>query len=372
MPAIITDRFRIKNAGDFIESVDEDNLFLFIGKITPWADDNAPPLPEDSTIQTSYEHWEDMLAAKKVTTSDIVHVVRRYNWEAGRDDYVAYNPNDSELFRKQFYVLADNNGQLNVYKLLVKGAGTTADKPTSTDKNGTVAGTDGYVWKYMYTVGATDAIKFLTPQHIPVRNESNNALAAADNVGLEPAPIGGHGADNIQELGAFFTGINVRLEFGEIVNGEETFTTENDFRKIGLVFNPLLAGTQTLATAGAFRQTTRLQITISPNSPSTVFEVDEEITVTGSPGETARVVFHDTENNLLFVNIEDADYNPSTLTIDANSSIVGTNSGTTATVDSNTPPGLQPYSGEVLYIENRKPIPRANDQIESLTIILEF
>jgi tetratricopeptide (TPR) repeat protein len=35
-------------------------------------------------------------------------------------------------------------------------------------------------------------------------------------------------------------------------------------------------------------------------------------------------------------------------------------------------PGLEAYTGDVLYVENRSPISRANDQIEDVKLVIEF
>jgi hypothetical protein len=53
-------------------------------------------------------------------------------------------------------------------------------------------------------------------------------------------------------------------------------------------------------------------------------------------------------------------------------SISGGTSGTTGTISGISTPGLQPYTGDVLYIENRSPISRATDQIEDVKLIIEF
>ena len=46
--------------------------------------------------------------------------------------------------------------------------------------------------------------------------------------------------------------------------------------------------------------------------------------------------------------------------------------GTTGTIAGIANSQLQPYSGDVLYIENRSPISRAADQIEDVKLVIEF
>ena len=97
MPALVTNKFRIHNAKQFVEAFDEvsttsgaavsdasgllnTNMYLFIGKTTAWSDDSAPPSPTDAVANTHYEHWRDMIAAKRITSADVSHVIPRKNW----------------------------------------------------------------------------------------------------------------------------------------------------------------------------------------------------------------------------------------------------------------------------------------------------
>ena len=56
-------------------------------------------------------------------------------------------------------------------------------------------------------------------------------------------PEGGHGADAVVELGAFRVMINAKLSYDE---GAGDFPIDNDYRRIGLVTNPLKFGTSEL------------------------------------------------------------------------------------------------------------------------------
>ena len=46
--------------------------------------------------------------------------------------------------------------------------------------------------------------------------------------------------------------------------------------------------------------------------------------------------------------------------------------GSTATVTSLTAGEFKPYSGTLLYVENRSPVVRASDQTEDIKLIIEF
>ena len=199
MPALVTNKFRIHNAKQFVEAFDEvsftsgtsvtdssgllnTNMYLFIGKVTSWTDDQTPPTPTDAVANTHYENWRDMIAAKKITSSDVSHAIPRKNW-TNNTSYFAYTHNAATLFSQDFYVMTDD---YNVYKCLANNdttsggiVGTTSTvKPTGTGTS-IISTADGYKWKFMYQISAADALKFVTPNYIPVDTvrRSNGFLA---------------------------------------------------------------------------------------------------------------------------------------------------------------------------------------------------
>ncbi len=199
MPAIVTNKFRIHNAKQFVEAFDEvsttsgavvsdssgllnTNMYLFIGKVTPWSSDSAPPTPTDAVANTHYENWRDMIAAKKITSSDVSHVIPRKNW-TNNTNYFAFTHTEADLNSQDFYVMTD---AYNVYKCLSNSdttsggvvATTSTVKPTGTGTS-IISTTDGYKWKFMYQISAADALKFVTPNYIPVDTvrRSNGYLA---------------------------------------------------------------------------------------------------------------------------------------------------------------------------------------------------
>jgi len=52
--------------------------------------------------------------------------------------------------------------------------------------------------------------------------------------------------------------------------------------------------------------------------------------------------------------------------------ITGGTSGATGTVDQVNTPEVEAYSGDILYLENRRPIARASDQLEDIKVIIAF
>ena len=117
MARLVTTKFKVHNAEQFVESLDETsatNLYLFIGKVQEWDDENAPPAPNEAVANTLYSYWDQMIAAKKVTSADVKHVITRHNWQSNTA-YTAYAHTNPDQLSNTFYVVTED---LNIYKCL--------------------------------------------------------------------------------------------------------------------------------------------------------------------------------------------------------------------------------------------------------------
>lgn len=528
MAAIITEKFRLHNAEQFFESFNEtgDGLsssldstyYFFIGKNTSFIDadnynvensvsDSVPPVPQDDVASEMYI-WDSMIAAKRITSSDVTYAIPRRNWTSNTlyDMYehdirpangldtvgnLSSTGVDSLWFSNYVFMTSE----YKVYKVLDNNGGANYDvngtEPTS-ESTEPFLSDGGYFLKYMYTLTVEQIDKFLTSDFIPVPTgvtanpvpgrihvvrvtggsgytdgtyyttvngdgkgaivkifisggtiqpfgsgatktevfgngiltpvEENNreytygyidltnvysnfdsqtgTLSDPGNLNIsgtgtlgkiEPiiSPIGGHGANLVEELGAHFVMMNVKMTQAE---GDD-FTIANDFRQLGIVVNPANWGSPaSIATDSTRRQTYAIKF---DQAPSTDFIIDEKITqsVTGAVG---RVVDWDSTNNILYyVQERHPDYGvdstnnyvefkgtnlvtgaqsnafetPSTLstetiTLDGGNDIVFTSGYCN--------PELEPDTGKIIYFENRRPISRAADQTEDIKITIEF
>jgi len=568
MAAIISEKFRIFNAKQFLESLSEasaTNMYFFVGRPQKWyayleiynvsgtfqvgetvtggglsgtvqevhpnslllavtnatsapasgstmtggtssatakastyryATEDAPPAPIDNQIEKAAV-YDDIIAAKRITSTFARLVAPRYNWSLSTNPkFDMYRPNysptpggggaigvqtalgSSALSGSKYYVM---NSNYEVFKCLYNGQtpanptginATYEPKTSPTAGQGTYANglftesATGYIWKYMYTLSTADVIAFLSSDFLPmgtyagpaavdgaihiavikdgganmptngtvyvpvdgdgtgaivkITTSAGGAISSAEmyaagtgytygnvrlvngniytDTGLTNAatiaanatgavevimsPEGGHGADLAAEFFAKRVMTNIRLTYAE---GSGDFPVDNDFRRIGIIQDPYNYGTTTVASASTLRGTAALKLTGSGD-----YTIDEEISQTVSGGTAkGRVVSWDSTNGILkyFQSPDLHTHNGKVLAFDhATNNVTGATSSTARPIDGNQDtaladisftdgkanPEIAPNSGDIVYIENRRQITRAADQIEDIKLVIEF
>ena len=224
---------------------------------------------------------------------------------------------------------------------------------------------------------------------------SDAALSSASAMGgsggavsVVIGPKGGHGFNAVEELGGHYVMMATTLTAAE---GDD-ITTENDFRKLGIVVDPNTFGTTSVASVATARLTYAVKLT----SQSGTYDGDEKISQ-ATTGAIGKVVEWDSSNSILYYTQERfGDYGTNGTTggyvaFSGANVITGATSGATGTPDAaadsavtlsggNTVtfsdgyanPELAADSGDIIYLENRKPISRSSDQIEDIKVIVEF
>ena len=254
---------------------------------------------------------------------------------------------------------------------------------------GLTAGTDTTIHSggAAYTYGSVNLGSSYTFSDSGLSSSSSMGSGTGGAVDVIISPKNGHGNDAVIELGGHYVMTATTLTQAE----NDDVTTANDFRQVGIVVDPTTYGTTTVATSSTARQT----FIVKMSSSSGTFEVDEKISQ-ATTGAIGKVVEWDSTRSLLYFQQERfGDFGTNSTTGDntafsganlitgASSSATGTPSTTTETVtlpNSNTVslttgyanPELQPDSGNIIYLENRKPISRSSDQTEDIKVIIEF
>ena len=490
MAAILTDKFRVILAERFKERIllDEDDnsksgLWLFFARPREWKDYqgneiNVPTNPVDNQ-EISFEIYDYIIGLKKVPPSEVRQVIRNNKWTSGlvydyyRHDYgsvidntqnngntIIYqlgNSNEAKLYETDHYVVTS---EYKVYKCLDNSNNSASTvEPSSTSQSPFLL-SDGYTWKYMFTVNASDFEKFKSDDYIPVPeiSEVSNRISASSNYGgaiykVDVKTAGsGYSTGDIFKIigdgenaqvrvttvnsGGGITGLRVinpgtgytygQIDTSLIVNAQGTevagngssasltpiispkegiavdfakelgankvvvharlepddFVLKNDFTVVGLVLNPTFTGSPASTAIGTHVLTLNGALNINP----TLLE-DQQIKVTNpekDPKATGTVVHYEDDGlvrKIYFHQENIVDYGLNDRGIRTpferdDDFVIGANAIVTGSVqdtaDAVSAPQILRGSGDIIYIDNRNKISRAQDQTEDFKIILEF
>ena len=258
-------------------------------------------------------------------------------------------------------IVTNGSGTITSAEVVSRGSGYTYANVLL--ENGSLFSNQGLTASVATPGGATGAIEAILP------------------------PLGGHGYDHETELNGKRVMTNIRLTYAE---GQGDFPVDNDFRRIGIVADPLNYTGTTYAELDTLTGLRAVKIT----GATADYNVDERIQQTVTDGTAYGTVvswtLDDGQTNqgvLKYIQTNDAHVDNGVVrAFDASAgAITGQLSTASGTVENYTGsllgstfaagianPEIKNNSGEVIYIENRRLITRAPDQIEDIKLVIEF
>ena len=185
---LVPSEFKTHLINQIVESVTEGSntaYYAFVGDHETVASTvEEVDVPLENFRSTNTNVYRNMIFGKRIKESDLSFVINRHNWTSGTV-YQMYDDQKTDLQDTNFYVVVDESSFKHVYKCLYNNNGApSTDKPlfknAKYDSDLYVTGddyyetSDGYQWKYMYSISSTVFNKFATEKYIPV--VSNTAV----------------------------------------------------------------------------------------------------------------------------------------------------------------------------------------------------
>jgi len=199
---------------------------------------------------------------------------------------------------------------------------------------------------------------YATANISPQLNYSGNGAILVTSV----SPIGGHGYDLISELGC--NHVMITSEFNSSENGQ--ISDNIDYRQIGLITNPQIKIGSDYIFANSYIYSLTYTILVSPGSET---YLEDELVYQGlnlqESSFVGRVVNFDQNNNLLYV-INNVGV------LNKNELLKGSTSNNVRIVLNDIVDDILPYSGDIIYVENRKKIQRIPSGIEQFRLVLQY
>ena len=345
---------------------------------------NAAPFWQDNNYYIKFMYTMTTSEVQNFLTTDFMPVKVNANADAVRGVYVfMVTSGGSGYPNGTFYTKLRGDGSNAKAKLVVAGGaiaefGNNALSSTSyMENNGT-----GYSFANFDLRGTniyTDA-NCTTLISGATLSDWNGATAGTIKAIIDPA--GGHGSDDIAELGGHFIMLQAKLE-----PADSDVVQVNDFRRVGIVKNPKDSATNNISTLATARTTNAILMAAGGNGN---YQIDEKITQ-ATTGAVGTVVEWDATNRILYYVQEvyenfGLDANKNLTAFSGANAVTGANSSAVHTPAASTSgttngvvfasgyanPELSRDTGEIIYVENRRAISRASDQTEDIKVVVEF
>lgn len=175
--AVLTVNQIIDNIDSFINNIKKlsKSYYMFVGRPNPWNEDAAPPAANASVEQTELSVYRDIVYGKLISNNDVSYMIRNIPW-TNNTIYSQYSQYDGNLINKDFYVITDTG---EVYKCIYNNANAASTvKPSLNTPSGQFQTSDGYIWKYMYSIDPAANTKFSTNSYVPIVADANVELNA--------------------------------------------------------------------------------------------------------------------------------------------------------------------------------------------------
>lgn len=195
MAAIITDKLKKQVLESIITDIDssDNNYYIGVGRSEVWNVSDTAPTPEN-TLREIRNLGFSLQSMK--TVADKSFVVPRYNWSSG-SIYSGFNDDQAGHPNQAYYVITDEN---HIYICLQPGRNAAGASVISTVKpTGTLTSafktSDGYVWKFLYSLGALTVSKFLAANFMPVTKilstDGSSSASEVEQNGIQNAAVAG-------------------------------------------------------------------------------------------------------------------------------------------------------------------------------------
>lgn len=302
---LLTDEYRLHIARQFQESITESAnsaYYFFLGSHVPRTNTDITYITPD--LKTSlYNPYRDMIMGKRISNTDVSLMIRNIPYVANTV-YAMYDDTDTNLNEDDFYVSVhvDNGSYYHIFKCLDNNANT---RSTVSPDFAHIVGantilyqtSDGYRWKYMYSISTSVYNKFSTTDFMPVFSNSSVVEQAVEgSIDIIKIEDGGKGYDNY--VTGVFNASDLKLngnpQLYRISN--TSASSYDDFYKGCLLYLSTGAGAGAYRRIIAYNGTNRYVTIETPFTSSdlpvegTAYQVYPEVLIVGDGSQTINAI----------------------------------------------------------------------------------
>ena len=332
--------FNVHSARQLVESVTEAANTMYYVFSTKHRDfsGSTTPTPSASITNSVYQSYDEMIFGKLLTSNDISIAIENKSWANGTT-YYPYDDQDTTMLDKDYYAVTSEGTDYHVWKVIDNNGNTASNsQPLYSDVSSSLgslyikSATDGYQWRFMYTIPQSKYTKFNANNYIPVVDHAN-ASGNAINGALDAFVVTNSG-NNYNEFanGSVVTGTNSTVF---TVNSTSfTLNSANDFyNNCSIYFTSGLniqgtyrkitdwdATSNTITVGTAISNTSNTDQEVTPDS-TCGFEITPTLTIKGDGSNaSARPIINQSTNTIANVEVlsRGEGYTYANITIEAN------------------------------------------------------
>ena len=179
---LIPNNWKHQTSENFLASFADDSYYVFISDHTNHSNTELQPLEDIQLVE--HHARRNMIEGKRIRQEDVALMIRHIPYESNKvydmyDDLV-------ELKEKDFYAVVNASSFYHVFKCLDNNMDANSTiEPNFADISGANTDfyrtSDGYVWKYMYSISNARVLKWKTGTYFPV--VANTEVTAGAIVG---------------------------------------------------------------------------------------------------------------------------------------------------------------------------------------------
>lgn len=205
-------------------SANTTRYYAFASNPVPWPGGTRVEITKDDDTNL-HDSNQLMLFGKRLTNTDIVPVTRRVEWQTG-NTYVRYD-NTLDMSNTNFYVMvpASPGNFRHVYKCIDAPANTPSTQTPDLQQATSFTKSDGYTWRYLYSISDSQYNKFVTVNYMPVLANATTQATANNNTGVEAIIVQNAGAGYISH----HLGIVRAVANSTLIQIESAASTDNNF-----------------------------------------------------------------------------------------------------------------------------------------------
>lgn len=177
------------------------SLYYFLGKIEQWNTNDDPAATPINSQHEEVSIRNNIAYLRRITPSEASLVTSRNTWNSG-NVYPQWN-HTIEMQNLPFYVVTD---EYNVYKCLDNNNGVASTVKPTTNALFPFRTSDGYLWKYMYTVPSFKRTKFLSRNYLPVQKALTDSFYNKGAIEQIVVTNPGSGYTDLQQTTIMVTG----------------------------------------------------------------------------------------------------------------------------------------------------------------------